>query len=169
MESYHDHHKVVYGDLRLYHHNRHAKAVTGLPWKRVGEVISSSTHPHFCFAEVHAVLDLLSTQFEDIRLLTFGRDEFQRYKINLCDTLSTLDIHVVGEPKGDFLAREFADEPGILVDDKYPLALPDHWQHIWINREEQLLKPKKIKQNVWQISSLEQLPKLLASGIIDTK
>lgn len=156
IESYKDHHKTFPDGSRLYHHRNHIKAVTGRNWSEIAKIIEQADkRPHFCFKEVHTIVDELNKEY-DVSLLTFGRDEFQTHKIGLCDFLKSFDTTVVIEPKGDFLAREFSNQLGVLIDDKYPLSLPGNWQHVWINRTESLTQPKRLKDGTWQISDLSQ-------------
>jgi FMN phosphatase YigB (HAD superfamily) len=150
---------------RWYHHRDHYE-LSGQPWNKVSGHMSkliAQQNIDFCYPEVHRMLKQLTANGWEMSILTYGDEEYQLYKISHCKLLTelSLPVHVVDESKRLFLAREFPKQPGILVDDKYPLNLPSHWKHIWINRGQQLKTPVKVPDGTWQISSLDQLPALL--------
>lgn len=136
-----DFHTVKGENMRLYDHVGHIETVLGRSWGYIsGELeraVGKGRHD-FCYEDAHDFLKkIIDNPRYDVRILTYGHGEYQRYKIKTCRVLSELriPIHVVTEPKKDFLKREFPDaEDGILIDDKHPLHLPQNWQHIWINR-----------------------------------
>ncbi|MDO8336334.1 MAG: hypothetical protein Q7T74_06160 [Candidatus Saccharibacteria bacterium] len=126
--------------LRMYRHRDHVKHATGHDWpvlKSEIELLLGQSGQHFCYPDSHEfVIAALQAGFKQVRLLTYGSDEYQRYKISLCPIMKGLLVDVVDRPKADFLAANFGDPSiqGILVDDKAPLGLPENWQHVWLNR-----------------------------------
>lgn len=160
--SVNEFHTQIDETLRLYRHEEHIMSVSQRPWSYIsGEIhraIAEGCHD-FCYSDVHRFLKNVTEKHNDVRILTYGNGEYQRYKINLCPVISGLKIpvHVVNEPKRQFLADNFTSANGVLLDDKYPLQLPSNWQHIWINRKSNLKKPEYIQEtNVVQISRLSQ-------------
>lgn len=149
-------------NLRLFRHQEHMLHTTGKPWDYVSGELESARNvsDDFCYEDVHEFLDWLMTQDVDVRILTFGDADYQRYKINTCSKLKyhNVPVHVVFELKRQFLAREFgAGTRGLLVDDKHPLNLPTNWDHAWINRGSVGNKSQPTKHSVIQIHSLSQL------------
>jgi hypothetical protein len=138
-DSADDFHTPIDEKHRLYRHAEHVKSVTKRNWSFISAEIEKAWHDRhqdFCYPEVHKTLRELHKLPLDIRILTYGDAEFQRFKLNSCQVLHELriPIHVVDEPKRLFLEREFAKERGILVDDKHPLQLPTNWLHLWLDR-----------------------------------
>lgn len=139
FDEYHDV-QDTQGFLRLYRHEAHILEKTGLSWDMLSGEIEQAVKNEsldFCYAEVHRfVAELLASNDFDIRILTYGNADYQRFKISLCKHLQALPIHVVHEPKGKFLNKHYNHESirGVLIDDKAPLVMPQNWQHLWVNR-----------------------------------
>ncbi len=153
--------------LRLYNHEEHIFSASGKKWSYIsGEFereLARNNHD-FCYEDTHDFLHEIMKSPYDVRILTYGNGEYQRYKIKTCKTLGGLHIpvHVVTQPKREFLAENFSKSPGVLIDDKYPLNLPKGWTHFWINRATELNKPKYDKNtNAVAISSLSQVASML--------
>ncbi len=152
MSSFNDYHDVqdALGLLRLYRHEEHILDKTGLSWDMLsGEIekIVKNESLDFCYPEVHKfVAELSDKENVEIRLLTYGDADYQRFKIGLCKHLRGIPIHVVHEPKGEFLEKHYNHDTtrGVLIDDKAPLIMPSNWQHLWINRKGRT-KPKNAK------------------------
>lgn len=152
--------------LRLFQHREHAKFATGRDWSVVSGELENARKPSndYCYDEVHDFLEWVTSQDADVRILTFGDGDYQRYKIRTCSALSRLHIpvHVVHEPKREFLAREFKGiDRGVLIDDKSPLNLPNNWHELWIYRKEHLDQPRKLTEQRHQIHTLKQAPGVL--------
>ena len=152
--------------LRLFRHNDHVKAVTGKGWDYVSGELEKAllqSNLDFCYPDSHQVLKQLAQSPYDVRILTFGDGEYQRYKINTCNVINRLGIpvHVVQEAKRDFLAREFPKVKGLMIDDKYPLHLPPNWGEIHIARQQKLSQPVKVSGQVMRVSSLKQALELV--------
>jgi hypothetical protein len=147
--------------LRLFKHDEHAKATTGLNWEYIsGELEKAHLQLEydFCYEDAHPLLETLAGLPLDVRILTFGDEGYQRYKLNTCKAFKALGIpvYVVHEPKREFLAREFGAVQGVLIDDKHPLTLPDNWDEIWINRAEPLAEPRQLTPQTTQVANLLQ-------------
>lgn len=128
-------------NLRLYNHRGHITYATGMEWSYVAGVIDTMLQGQkndFCYPDAHALLRSLTQKNNDVRILTYGDGEYQRFKIRTCREIAQLHIpvHVVQTAKSIFLQTYFSDASirGILADDKYPLHLPDNWHHAHINR-----------------------------------
>lgn len=142
LENFDPYHEVQQGMHRLYQHEDHLRDTTGLEWDTYSGQLTESVRrdeaAHFCYDDAHEFVEEASKSGMSVRLLTYGIEAYQRFKISLCPVIGRLPVHIVCEPKGDFLSRHFSDASikGILVDDKIPIPLPDNWQHIWLNRNE---------------------------------
>lgn len=168
IDDYHD----VFSDkplVRFYRHAEHMHGVSGKSWELMsGEIekLIHDQHKDFCYPDAHELLRWLAKEAYDVRVLTFGDGEFQRFKLMICPYLSQnrLPIHVVKQFKKDFLKDNFKDTNGVLIDDRYPLDLPKGWTHIWLDRSEPLKAPKVVKKDVIRISSLAQVPEAIKKG-----
>jgi len=158
-----DFHTSMGENMRLYDHVGHIEAVLGRSWGYIsGEIEQALEYQQkdFCYEDVHEFLEKITKKSKyDVRILTYGHGEYQRYKIRTCRVLSQLriPIHVVNEPKREFLKREFPNVEGILIDDKHPLRLPPNWRHIWITRRENDSLADEQQSNVTKITSLLEL------------
>lgn len=165
-DSLRHHHKNLPENLHLYQHAAHFEAVSGRSWSYIsGEVERALAKQKldFCFDDAHPTMKQLITQHQDVRILTYGKGDYQRFKLSTCRFLRnhTLPVHVVREPKRLFLAKEFSKSTGVLVDDKHPLNLPPNWLHVWIARAESIKAPEQLPTGEIKISSLKQLPKAI--------
>lgn len=156
------HHTVIDEIHRLYRHRDHY-ALSGMVWEEVSVRMSEMIAEEgvdFCYPEVHKALEVLVAAHDDVALLTFGDEEYQLYKIQQCPLLRKLKlpVHVVAEPKRDYLARDFPETQGVLVDDKQPLGLPINWHHIWVNRSN---REAKLTASETEISDLSKLEKII--------
>jgi hypothetical protein len=150
-------------NLRLYKHKEHMEATAGKDWSFIsGEIELELKHNQhdFCYPEVHEFLKSVvdDPKFE-VRILTYGNGEYQRYKLKTCRLITQLNIpvHVVDSPKGQFLGQHFGDAKGILIDDKYPLNLPPSWTHMFIDRKSKQSQPEFVdSKTVIKISELTQ-------------
>lgn len=161
------HEQLEDSHLRLFHHEAHVRQATDKSWDYISgelEKAQKMRSMDFCYPDVHDFLEWLHEQPVDIRILTFGKGEYQRYKINTCPFIKKLHIpiHVVSEPKRVFLAREFTNtKKGVLIDDKHPLELPENWDEIWINRKDLLSAPHVISPKIHQVHTLAQVSSIL--------
>lgn len=153
-------HADLGGNMRLYDHQGHMQKISSRSWSFIsGEIEKKlARSPNdCCYEDAHAFIKKAIIN-NDVRILTFGNGDYQRFKIKTCTLLSTLNvpIHVVDEPKSIFLNREYGSSQGILIDDKYPLNLPKGWRHIWIARNDLRAKPQALVDGAIKISSLAQ-------------
>ena len=125
----------------LYSHKKHIKETLGLDWDLVSGVVAEEVRRQgvdFCYPDAHEFLEEATAHLSTVRILTYGKEAYQRYKISLCSEIARLPVHVVEEPKRLFLEREFrqsAGVRGVLIDDRPLLNLPPNWLHVWINRQ----------------------------------
>lgn len=162
LDSYHD---VIDDTHRIYRHVDHFEQATGKSWSYVSAEVENACHLEgrdFCYDDAHETINWLVENDYKLRILTYGNGDYQRYKIKLCPVIRAhnLPVHVVSQPKRDFLKRNFADHKGILVDDKYPLGIDEPWQHIWIDRKTQACKHI---DKVSRITSLLELTTILTA------
>jgi hypothetical protein len=156
------HHKTLPENMHLYEHVAHFETLSGRSWSYVsGEIerVIAAEGQDFCFDDSHKTIQKLTDNHQDVRILTYGKGDYQRFKLNTCRFLRnhSVPIHVVREPKRLFLSNEFPKSTGVLVDDKYPLNLPAKWLHVWIVRTENLDAPEQLSSGEIKISSLNQL------------
>ncbi len=149
-------------NLYFYEHLKHFQSVTGKSWSFISGELEKELRQlngDFCFPEVHKTLHGLFKKPYDVRVLTFGYGDYQRFKLHTCSVIRRLHIptHVVDEPKRLFLDRHFAVGPGVLVDDHHPLHLPPTWQHIWLDRSVTANKPQSLADGSILIKDLKQL------------
>ena len=170
-ESINDYHDVFSETplMRFYHHAEHIQGVSEKPWDLMsGEIekLIHQQHKDFCFPDAHELLRWLGKQGYDVRILSFGDGEFQRFKLMICPYLSQnrLPIHVIKQFKKDFLKDNFKDTQGVLIDDRYPLDLPEGWTHIWLDRSKPIKTPKLDEKDIIMISSLAQVPEAIKKG-----
>lgn len=159
-----EYHEIVHENprMRLYHHDEHIREVSGKTWDFMSGVIEAMRRrdkEDFCYQDAHHFIESITNKVDyETSVLTFGDDDYQRFKIQLCDhpKLSELPVLVTDIVKSDFLAQNFPTGEGVLIDDKPGLGLPKNWKHIWLNRDEKLLMPKLLSPRVIQISGLDQ-------------
>ncbi|HMT18883.1 MAG TPA: hypothetical protein PKD15_02505 [Candidatus Saccharibacteria bacterium] len=141
LERFDEYHDLISPNHRMYRHEDHLRDTTGLSWSvysgEVTDRVRNDPNAHFCYDDAHRFVSDAQKSGAVVRLLTYGNEAYQRFKIGLCPVIGALPVHVVCEPKGDYLARHFSDAEikGYLIDDKAPIPLPDNWQHVWLNRE----------------------------------
>lgn len=167
VSSFEPHHQHMGEKLRLYHHDTHFKEVTGSDWAEVKQGLEKEIQKQkldFCYPETHEVVTWLLTQPFKLAILTFGKREYQLYKINSCAFLRSLDlpIYVVREHKRYYLEREFKNvSRGVLVDDKHPMKLHSPWESIWIDRKSKQVDVELLENRVHKINSLKRLQDIL--------
>jgi len=61
----------------------------------------------------------------DLQLISIGGDRFQKLKVACSPALAGLDLHVIMEPKGAFIAQTFAHRRGFMIDDTILHGLPE--------------------------------------------
>lgn len=156
-----DYHHSQGENLNLYDHATHTKEATGKDWSFMSGEFEKELQNYdrdFCYDDAHALIEKALKQDYDVRVLTYGNGEYQRYKIRTCKALSAynIPIHVVTGPKTDFLKKYFDDEiGGVLIDDKQPLHLPSSWQHVWINRKKS--DGNSLEERVQEIHTLADM------------
>ncbi len=125
----------------IYQFRQHIEAISGRSWSFVSGEIDKAIQQKqmdFCFDDVHGTVVQMKNEFPDVRILTYGDGEFQRFKMGLCRKLGQLcvPVHVVSELKADFLRREFTEGKGVIVDDKPLRNLPENWSQVLMCRPE---------------------------------
>lgn len=95
----------------------------------------------------------------DIAILTFGNTQYQKLKISSLPPLTPLPAHITQEPKRDYIARNFPNRAGWLVDDKPNQNLPDGWGEIHLDRGDRQLVfgPKRAAPGTARICGLGQI------------
>jgi hypothetical protein len=138
-------HEVLSPHHRRYQHDQHTKDMLGVEWHRFsGEIVKAYNEERkrvqkkclFCYADGHSMLRYLTTKNYDVRILSFGDEGYQRFKMSLCEVIRTLHIpiHVVLQPKRHYFAQHHQEGEYVLIDDKPHLELPKNTTHILIDR-----------------------------------
>jgi hypothetical protein len=147
------------GDLYHYPFPAHFEAVTGVS----ADDAKSELHRRlrgrdYAFSDTIAMRDWKKRGYE-VRILSFGARWFQDFKLSfLPDFHEPRDI--ILEAKGPFIAKNFPDAVGFMVDDKRNPDLPPAVHEVWLDRAGTSLgKPKE--DAIITISSLEQVEELL--------
>lgn len=156
-----DYHHSQGENLNLYDHETHTFKALGKEWSFMSgefEKALQEREGDFCYDDAHTLIEQAIEKGYDVRVLTYGNGEYQRYKIRTCKALSrhNIPVHVVTGPKREFLEKYFDDAMGgTLIDDKQPLRLPQSWKHIWINRK--AIKPQALDIGVREVTTLDQV------------
>lgn len=126
------------GDWRNYNFLQHIEDL------RLGEdietimarALTDLVDEQFLFADAQAILDLYTRR--QVEIITFGNKPYQSYKMSFCSELDGWTRHIVGEEKGDYIARKFGSQPIILIDDKdLASKLPSNVEFIRLERKQE--------------------------------
>jgi hypothetical protein len=159
VDSYHQRLTPI---LRLYDHEKHFRDLTGKEWAYIAGHLKTKLLTQsclFCYPDAHYFIERSREAVEDLRILSFGHGEFQRFKMGLCRVLNLYDlpIHIVDRPKSEFILEHFSKyESGVLVDDKYPLDLPANFKHVLIDRKGKYKVDPNNEGSVVYVRNLDQ-------------
>lgn len=101
--------------------------------RELDEISAGKNYLHADALELLDRLTVLKARY-DVAVLTFGDPDFQSLKLRLVPELDQIPRYIVQELKADFIAREFYDRVGILIDDKPDQHLPPGWREVHIDR-----------------------------------
>ena len=154
--------------LRLYRHRDHYAHATKSGWQALWAEIhkqAKTSKADFSYPDAKRFIERVKSLGAEVKILTYGDQEYQLFKIASCTVsgMAHLETEVILEPKSSYIASTYAGTRGVLVDDKYPLSLPDGWVHIWIDRESKLTDPEKMSAGVVHVSSLDQARAIIES------
>jgi hypothetical protein len=158
IDAYHD---EIRPRHRVYGHIKHYKEKGSVDWHHVSGIIARAYPKQecmFCYDDAHILIDHLSKTHNDVRILSFGDEAYQRFKMSFCKKIRDLNIpiHVVTEPKRVyFKTYTQQNQKYLLVDDKADLGLAVHVDHAHIDRTKQEERTKK--GNIISVSSLQNL------------
>ncbi|MCW1908089.1 MAG: hypothetical protein KIH63_001970 [Candidatus Saccharibacteria bacterium] len=152
--------------LRLYRHRDHYAYTTKSGWQALSAEIhkqAKTSKADFSYPDAKRFIDVVNGFGVTVKILTYGDQEYQLFKIASCTVsgVAHLETEVILEPKSSYIASTYAGTRGVLVDDKYPLSLPDGWVHIWLDREATLTAPKQLEHGVIKVANLDQALKLI--------
>ena len=112
------------------------------------------------FESVRTVVESIRER-GDVRILTFGPEDYQSLKLALCPSLRDVPVHRTLEEKGVFfrsLAHDAADEIW-MVDDKVIPELPEYVRYVQADVER-----KGVEQQEWPvITELVELPGVISA------
>lgn len=147
------------GDYRYYDLWLHIQDGLGVD----PEVAVAAITPHlkgadFTFPDASELHEWQKTDYE-IRILTFGPEWVQRFKLQFAPRIAQLPIDIILEPKNQFIARDYAGRSGLLVDDKRDLHLPPNFKEVWLDREDTMQNSQEY--GIICVNSLTQVKELL--------
>lgn len=111
---------VYSGELYYYDMIAHLTAIFGADANTQLEEIRTKARKHtsFLFEDVQATLDALK-EYGTLSILTFGKEDYQRFKLSLCPQLEGIPAYIVQDAKGPHLAANFEPtERCVFIDDK---------------------------------------------------
>jgi hypothetical protein len=147
------------GDYRYYDLKIHLQDGLGVdPEEAVAAVTPQLKNTDFTFPDASELHIWQKSDYE-IRILTFGPAWVQQFKMRFAPSIAHLPIDIILEPKNEFIAREYADRNGLLVDDKRGLHLPPNFKEVWIDREHTMQNAQEY--GIIYINSLTQVKELL--------
>lgn len=97
--------------------------------QRLGEFTNKYVYP-----DVSQVLQVCDADCDNVFILTYGDDMYQRLKLEVSPTLHDLKSRIVLEPKGEFINSTLPGSQGVLFDDTVQEWLPAGWEHILVER-----------------------------------
>ena len=151
---------VYHGELYFYDFTAHMAAL-GLEVDEVYERLRTSelADGRLEYEGVRALVEWIRER-GDVRILTFGPEDYQSLKLALCPSLRDVPVHRTLEEKGGFfrsLAHDAADEVW-MVDDKLIPELPEYVHYVQADVEQ-----KGVEQQGWAVvTDLAELPGVIA-------
>jgi hypothetical protein len=151
-------HYVHVGDLRYYHLDKHIEASLRRPADEVAAAIYPTLQKQdFAYADAKEIF-AWQDKYE-VRILTFGAEWYQRFKLGLVPQFQNIPTDIILRPKGEFIAEQFGNRTGWLVDDKYNGGMPPGFTEIHLVRSSSLTNENK--SGIIIINSLNALKELL--------
>jgi len=123
------------GKLRYYMFEEHVQHVVGQNADEVAAKIRPLlAKQNFLYDDTTEIKKWQARGDYSVRILSFGGEWFQKFKISLSPAIATMPADVILESKSDFIAREFSGDGGFLVDDKRNPHLPRGFTEVLIQR-----------------------------------
>jgi len=113
----------------------------------------------FLYSDVPGLLAFLNSGGYEVKIVTFGKTDYQMFKFGLAPELAQLPIVVVSEEKNVYLSQQ-SSVPSLLIDDKEIKPLPDWCKQALIDRK----APSGTLQegdSLWRINNLALIANLL--------
>jgi hypothetical protein len=153
-----ENHYVHVGDLRYYNFDKHIKAEL----HRSADEVAAAIYPtlkkeSFAFGDSDEIFHWQDKY--EVRILTFGAEWYQRFKLGLVPQFKNLPIDIILMPKGQFIAEHFGGRGGWLVDDKYNSGMPEGFTEIHLVRSSSFTD--ETKDGIITINSLKALKEIL--------
>ncbi|HKX73317.1 MAG TPA: hypothetical protein VJM32_04855 [Candidatus Saccharimonadales bacterium] len=142
-----------YYDLRL--HIQEGLALD--PDVAVAAVTPALKKIDFLFPDVSELAEWRKHTDYELRIMTFGPRWVQEFKLAFMPELADIAADIILEPKGQFIARQYAGRQGMLVDDKRNADLPHGFREIWLDRDGTNQRP----EGIITINSLTELREVL--------
>ena len=135
----------------------------GVPAERArSDMQKALSGMHFLFPDVTRLLRFLAEQPYDVRVVTFGKTDYQTFKFSLAPELAHLPITVVPQEKNAYLSQQ-QSVPSLLVDDRIITPLPNWCTQALIDRKAPQQMTKE-SDKLWRINTLEAVETLLRVG-----
>lgn len=148
------------GDYRYYDLQLHIQEGLGENADEAMRAVSPIlTQQDFAFADLSELGTWLAHPDYEVRVLTFGPEWVQRWKLVFMPMVKDVPIDITLEPKEAYIAREFAGRTGFLVDDRLTHSLPDGFTEMYITRESTIQNSQE--DGIIYINSLTQVREYL--------
>lgn len=98
----------------------------------------------------------------EVAVLTYGEAQYQQIKLDLVPEIADLPHFITQRLKTDFIAKQFIDRQGVLIDDKPDQDLPKGWTEVHINRQDGYDIPHKVSESVYEVYLLTDFLNLLS-------
>jgi hypothetical protein len=113
---------------------------------------------------VHFIEWLLNCKTHEIRILSFGQYYFQMLKLRVTPAIKSIPEHIIMTRKNEFIAKEYSNRIGILIDDKPNQELPNGWKEIYIDRARNVNSSYNESNSMIRITTLADAPKYIHSA-----
>lgn len=124
------------GELRYYRFEDHVQQATGQTADQVAVKIRPHLAAHdFLYPDTAEIKNWQARGDYTLRILSFGGEWFQKFKISLSPAIADLPADIILQPKNQFIATHFAGARGFLVDDKRNPHLPKGFTEVWLQRD----------------------------------
>jgi phosphoglycolate phosphatase-like HAD superfamily hydrolase len=147
------------GDYRYYDLKVHLQDLGMDAEEVIDKVTPVLQKQDFIFPDVSELKEWQKRPDYEIRVLTFGPEWVQSFKLRFAPEIAQLPLDMILEPKNEFIARTYPRQGGLLVDDKRNPQLPPSFKEVWLNRDHTMQNAQE--SGMICINSLNQVKDLL--------
>lgn len=124
------------GEYRYYDLKMHLEQGLGKNAEEVVETLRPQLQGQdFLYPDVQEMAKWQEHKEYEIRVVTFGPQWVQLLKLQFTPSLAHLPSDIMLESKSAYIARNFADATGFLVDDKRNSHMPNNIKQLWLVRD----------------------------------